>query len=174
MNGSLSYCFIAAMLCMPGLGFAAAEDVTQQTDSVSDDSRQSATYIGAGLAANTLQSSLAKGYQLFVGYDIPWSGEIGSLAVELNYMNSGRLSLENCAGCNSQRYRSVSLNGLLFSEISSQLDGLGHLGLNLSANMNFIFGIGMRYRFNEVYSVRLEGIIKDRITSLQFNLGYHF
>ena len=139
----------------------------------------SSFYLGGGLGFNSLSGGRGNGYQFLGGYEFAFklNGDI-STALELGYMDSGnfdgRVFSPDASGTVSGEAKGFWLNVVESFPIGNKVEGIARLGLDFGDDDGLMVGAGMGYNFNRHWALRSEYVVRESVSSFQFNLLYGF
>lgn len=157
---------LAAALGMAVSGTALASD------------REGETRIGGGLSSNS-----ASGVSNEIGFQLQGSYNFGELfgvddldfLVEGGYFNSG-IEFVECTptGCTTEDVDGMWATGVGAYRMNEDLSLLGRAGLDFGDDDGLMIGGGAAYHMSDQMDLIGEVVIRDNITSLQFNATYAF
>jgi hypothetical protein len=142
-------------------------------------------YFGGGLSQNKTDkfssSKAGTGYQFFGGYSF---GELAPklrVDAEAGYMDTGKMEFTQtqCVpilGCISvtgdAKAKGLWANGVARYRIAPQWELIGRVGQDFGDDKGAMFGVGGGFLLNNKMDLRLEYVMRDTVTSLQFNFIY--
>lgn len=147
-------------------------------------------YAGGGLAISTMDDatgdmSSATGYQIFGGYELPYTLGPAKTAVEVGYMNQGEYEYTTPSYSffgTTVGGTKVKIDGpaglwataVALYPVAPQINIIGRLGLDFGDDDGLIIGVGAGYEVNKQIQVRAEYVKRANTTSMELNAAYHF
>ncbi|MDQ2070299.1 outer membrane beta-barrel protein [Natronospira bacteriovora] len=161
------------------LGLAAAAGLMLSTSVMADgfEFDQSNMYFGGGVSNNSVSGfDSAFGFQVFGGYNF---GEIFGVdqldfIVEAGFMNTDDFEANTFFGTVTTSHSGLWTTGGVAYRFNPDWSFFGRAGLDFGDDDGFMIGGGAAYHLNENLELRGELVERDNITSVQFNVAYHF